>query len=282
MGVSADHQEAPPAVEVAPMSLRVVSDLKQLARAYARSPRLRMEKPPAGREGQHCTVQEVCDDGLIVVRFSDDDTALMPKQAIAGYGFELDDDSESDLGICDVCGHVCIPDDEVLTAGRRRVCGDVDTVYALYQSFFSRGLLPPWNPRDVPNPRRAFCCGAEADVLETDPVSEKVKLRFGDHFVCWFPSQVLQGEGSRRTEAGRAVDMDRCVPDISALFGKPPAAITLPEWDQRRKPEGTTLSQRAGFDKDTRDTPFAKFLFGQEEDQWSELAMRAVLGGAAT
>eukprot|EP01065_Artemidia_motanka_P032124 TRINITY_DN39174_c0_g1_i1.p1 TRINITY_DN39174_c0_g1~~TRINITY_DN39174_c0_g1_i1.p1 ORF type:complete len:590 (+),score=312.27 TRINITY_DN39174_c0_g1_i1:70-1839(+) len=199
--------------------------------------------------GELCRVDDERGDGTVLLRFEDGFISWFPKRAL--IGFEDADMSENVLALvpssatsrnqvakvqdtsCDVCGKTCVP----TPANRPRLCGDRETVYKIYVQMWEMGGLPAWNPRNVPNPRRAYCPGAECNVEEEDKAAEKVKLRFDDDFVSWFPAACLQGrktqmEADRRANLP-AVDKKidpfgwaECVPDIEALTKRGEGLLT--------------------------------------------------------
>jgi len=186
--------------------------------------------------GELCRVDDERGDGTVLLRFEDGFVSWFPKRGLIGF-----EDADAEQGVlavtagpskstkpetvhCDVCNKVCVP----TPATRARVCGDRETVYKIYVQMWEQGGLPPWNPRNVPNPRRAYCPGAECNIEEEDKASGKVKLRFDDDFVTWFPALTLQGRKTQMEKEQQILNpvtsakcdpfgWNECMPDVAAI-----------------------------------------------------------------
>lgn len=180
---------APVASDGPPGSRKVLDDVQRVKGMFKTIPAL-----PACTEEQekHCgeycfvdDVKEVGDQRVAKLRFTDGFISYFPMLCLVGECWY-----ELPAGwLCDVCGTVC----HLTSTKRPRLCAKADKVRELYEQMFQTGVLPQWNPRKVPNPRRAQCAGQECEIVEEDKLNAKVKLMFDDKFQSWFPLFVLQG-----------------------------------------------------------------------------------------
>jgi len=212
---------------------RVIRDEDKLRELFGSIPSLPAYGPRrAYCAGEICRVDDERGDGTVLLRFEDGFISWFPKRALIGFEecpldpIDAPAPNSKPDNFCDVCDKVCIP----TPASRPRVCGDREQVYRIYVQMWELGGLPAWNPRGVPNPRRAYCPGAECNIEDEDKASGKVKLRFDDDFVTWFPKAALQGEKTKaEKENAKAAPVvqekvdpfgwNECVPDIEALTG---------------------------------------------------------------
>eukprot|EP01062_Namystynia_karyoxenos_P013235 TRINITY_DN1476_c0_g2_i1.p1 TRINITY_DN1476_c0_g2~~TRINITY_DN1476_c0_g2_i1.p1 ORF type:complete len:649 (+),score=293.39 TRINITY_DN1476_c0_g2_i1:94-1947(+) len=194
--VSAEEVEAaaPPKLgwEAAPPSgwRRLVADVCRLRNFFQKFPTLPdLTDQQADHAGQMCILeQEATTDGgqaVVKLRFEKGFIGWFPRLCLEGEAWwELGENF-----LCDACGELC------MKAGtlRPRVCGSQEKVFAMYMEHYNSGVLPQWNARNVPNPRRQFCAGQECEIEEEDMQNKKIKLRFDDGFISWFPRGVVQG-----------------------------------------------------------------------------------------
>eukprot|EP01062_Namystynia_karyoxenos_P053529 TRINITY_DN433_c1_g1_i1.p2 TRINITY_DN433_c1_g1~~TRINITY_DN433_c1_g1_i1.p2 ORF type:complete len:629 (+),score=292.12 TRINITY_DN433_c1_g1_i1:129-1889(+) len=223
---------------------RVIRDEDKLRQLFGSIPSLPAYGPRrAYCAGELCRMDDERGDGTVLLRFEDGFISWFPKRALIGFedaeigdGFGGGIVTRKPDNMCDVCGKVCIP----TPAKRSRICGDRETVYRLYVAMWDQGGLPAWNPRNVPNPRRAYCPGSECNIEDEDKLTGKVKLRFDDDFVSWFPSACIQGRKTQdeaekqkllptTTEKLDPFGWNECLPDVEALTKGPNRSGLLSE-----------------------------------------------------
>eukprot|EP00756_Hemistasia_phaeocysticola_P016540 Hpha_TRINITY_DN15482_c5_g1::TRINITY_DN15482_c5_g1_i2::g.172703::m.172703 len=207
-----------------PGARQLVADKCKLRAAFQGFPTLsECTETQADHAGQICVVdKEATTDGarsVVQLRFQSGHVSWWPKLCLQGEAWwEMPDGF-----CCDLCGKVCVPG----ASSKARVCGDLAKVKDAYDQHYRTGVLPPWNMRNVPNPRRAQCPGQECDIVEEDIVNKKVHLQFDATFSSWFPLACLQGgktriDGATKKKAKKPGDpygFSECVPQ------------TLPEID---------------------------------------------------